>query len=68
MFTKLMFWVALISVLLLQSCSSTRPEPERPSKVPKEAVWAGGADGGSYIQCTYDMMLSILSGNEDTRA
>jgi hypothetical protein len=25
---------------------------ERPSSVPAEAVWAGGADGGSWIGCT----------------
>lgn len=25
----------------------------RPSRVPRYALWAGGADGGSYIDCHY---------------
>lgn len=28
--------------------------PERPSSVPHTAVWAGGADGGAWIECSVD--------------
>ena len=26
----------------------------RPSGVPSEALWVGGADGGAYVRCTID--------------
>lgn len=29
-------------------------QPERPAKVPVSAVWAGGPDGGSWIECSHD--------------
>jgi len=45
--------VALTSILLcgILGCDSDEPR-RRPSAVPASAVWAGGADGGAYIDCT----------------
>jgi hypothetical protein len=37
--------------MMIWGCT-TRPEiPPRPSSVPKSATWAGGADGGAWIDC-----------------
>jgi hypothetical protein len=46
-----MLAVALLSALS-QGCSG-RNAPERPSAVPSSAVWAGGADGGAWIDCRF---------------
>lgn len=35
---------------LLVACSCTVP-PDRPTSVPADAVWAGGSDGGAWIDC-----------------
>src|SRR5882724_5428005 len=37
----------------LMSCQSGTKtlEPSKPSKVPVAAVWAGGPDGGAFIDC-----------------
>ena len=41
-----------IAVLLAASCIGERVVPrERPTEVPSDASWAGGADGGSWIRC-----------------
>lgn len=40
--------LAALAIVLM--CSCTRP-PERPASVSKEAVWAGGADGGAWVDC-----------------
>lgn len=29
-------------------------EPARPATVPETAIWAGGADGGAWIECVVD--------------
>jgi hypothetical protein len=42
--------VLVLAAIMLLGCNNTRP-PERPAKVPPSAVWAGGADGGSWIDC-----------------
>ena len=34
----------------LVACGPVQP-PERPAAVPTTAVWAGGRDGGSWIDC-----------------
>jgi len=39
---------AIVFVLLLAACSS---DPKRPAGVPTAATWAGGADGGAWVQC-----------------
>jgi hypothetical protein len=40
--------IGLTAVLLSGAIAST---PARPATVPQQAVWAGGADGGSWILC-----------------
>jgi hypothetical protein len=40
--------IGLTAALLSGAIAST---PARPATVPKEAVWAGGADGGARILC-----------------
>ena len=41
----------LICILLgLVGCSGS-PDPARPNSLPSTAVWAGGADGGAWIDC-----------------
>lgn len=48
-----MKWVTLISASLafLIGCTDQMKPPERPQKVPPEAVWAGGVDGGAWFLC-----------------
>jgi hypothetical protein len=41
----------LLCVLGLVGCGSKPSAPSRPRVVPKSAVWAGGIDGGSWIDC-----------------
>ena len=51
---KLTSKLILVAILLcggLTGCNSDEPKV-RPSAVPASAVWAGGADGGAYIDCT----------------
>jgi hypothetical protein len=44
----------LITLLMgMVACRKVEP-PARPASVPAEAVWAGGADGGSWILCSVD--------------
>jgi len=35
----------------LTVCTSHAKPPMRPSRVPPSAVWAGGVDGGAFIDC-----------------
>ncbi|HTF70148.1 MAG TPA: hypothetical protein VK638_46465 [Edaphobacter sp.] len=45
---------------MLLSCGPAELRPaRRPSAVPGDAVWAGGADGGAYIKCTYDVARDV---------
>jgi hypothetical protein len=37
-------------LIIFVGCTYTPSEPERPSKVPKQALWVGGADGGVFVQ------------------
>jgi hypothetical protein len=39
-------------MLSLAACPSPVKAPARHAKVPPEAVWSGGADGGAWIACT----------------
>lgn len=45
------FRCLLIAVAGLIGCSSEVKPPQRPSKVPPTAVWAGGVDGGAFVDC-----------------
>jgi hypothetical protein len=57
----LLFVNALFLVSLLLSCgkpAELRPA-KRPSAVPASAVWAGGADGGAYVQCAFEIGQNV---------
>ncbi len=41
-------------------CTKHSNEHVRPKGVPTDAVWAGGADGGSYIKCVYNSKDGLL--------
>ncbi len=46
---KIPYMVFLVG--LLAACNPTPKPPERPSGVPPAAVWAGGVDGGHWVDC-----------------
>jgi len=48
-FAAIALTLGLLAWVLLPSSAS--PEPERPANVPASAQWAGGPDGGMWIQC-----------------
>jgi len=50
--------VALMSSLLACGPAELKPA-KRPAGVPADAVWAGGADGGAYIQCSFDVARDV---------
>ena len=41
----------IAAVLSLTACTSDVKPPVRPTRVPLSAVWAGGLDGGAFIDC-----------------
>ena len=47
--------------LCARGCNqATRLEPKtRPSRVPGDAMWVGGADGGAYVRCTSDSLRDV---------
>jgi len=50
-------------------CNSKVTPPPKPSSVPANAVWAGGPDGGSFIECDVDAEHNVnrcLAYNEFT--
>jgi len=44
----------LFFLVIVTSCMNHVSPPPRPKGVPADAVWAGGADGGSFIKCYYE--------------
>ena len=54
-------WIILASLMLflVAGCNSTPTPPSRPNGVPLTAVWAGGPDGGSFIECVYDVSKKL---------
>lgn len=40
-----------VAILIVMESMSEPVPPERPESVPPEAVWAGGFDGGVFIDC-----------------
>lgn len=43
--------ILFVSVAFVLSCNQHELAPERPENVPESAVWAGGSDGGAWIDC-----------------
>ena len=43
------FLITLFIIFI--SCNTEIKQPERPKNVPKTAIWEGGTDGGTWIQC-----------------
>jgi len=41
----------LCSICSLLGCEAKVVAPQRPATVPASAIWAGGADGGAWINC-----------------
>lgn len=47
--------ILVVFILGAVSCREPKWAPsKRPSAVPKDAIWAGGQDGGVYIRCEVD--------------
>jgi hypothetical protein len=44
---------AVAAGFLILACTKTSPPP-RPASVPKSATWAGGSDGGAWIDCRFE--------------
>ena len=42
-----------ILLLVFTACTETVTPPPRPANVPASAVWAGGVDGGAWIDCRF---------------
>ncbi len=61
--------VILLLILAAAGCSSKVTPPPKPALVPSNAVWAGGPDGGSFIECDVDAEHNVnrcLAYNEST--
>ena len=56
-------WIPCFAVVLVvatTSCGPAQLKPaKRPSGVPADAVWAGGADGGAYVRCSLDEQREV---------
>jgi hypothetical protein len=51
---------AVCFLICLAACRSPSLEPKvRPTGVPSNAVWVGGADGGAYVHCTVDVGRNV---------
>jgi hypothetical protein len=51
---------ALILSVLATSCSGASLMPaKKPSGVPSDAIWVGGADGGAYVQCVFEKKNNV---------
>jgi len=57
MFTKLPFVTVpiVLACVCMMGCYRAYP-PTRPSVVPIAAVWAGGLDGGGWVNCSSDLV------------
>jgi hypothetical protein len=56
-------WIPCFAVVLVvatTSCGPAQLKPaKRPSGVPANAVWAGGADRGAYVRCSLDEQREV---------
>ena len=41
----------LVNVIVVGACTPDHKPPPRPLLVPQTAAWAGGADGGAWVDC-----------------
>jgi hypothetical protein len=59
---KVLIWIGtfflMLNLLACRQPASLEPKT-RPSGVPGDAVWAGGADGGAYVRCTADVIHDV---------
>lgn len=63
---RVTIWLLISS---LTGCHSKVTPPPKPPLVPANAVWAGGPDGGSFIECDVDAEHNVnrcLAYNEST--
>lgn len=44
----------MIGICFMTACATEPTVPPHPKSVPASAVWAGGTDGGAFIECSYD--------------
>lgn len=44
-----------LGMSMTSGCTEHFSPPPRPNGVPADAVWSGGADGGSFIKCSYNL-------------
>ena len=44
--------LSIVSILIVAGCQQHAAVPVKPANVPTSAVWAGGVDGGAFIDCT----------------
>jgi hypothetical protein len=45
--------VTIMFLFAVIACTETVTAPPRPGNVPQSAVWAGGVDGGAWIDCRF---------------
>ena len=50
--------MALLDPLGCHKPASLEPK-RRPANVPQDAIWAGGADGGAYVRCAFDVYRRV---------
>ena len=50
--------ILMMNLLACRQSASLEPKT-RPSGVPGDAIWAGGADGGAYVRCTVDVIHDV---------
>jgi len=46
--------LAIVVLVACVHCTPIRSVPMRPSTVTAEAVWAGGVDGGAWLDCRFN--------------
>lgn len=51
--------------LLCANCSSAKNPPSRPPKVPADAFWVGGPDGGAFIRLQKSNVPAPQAGTYD---
>ena len=52
--------ISLIGALAVAACQMEARAPDRLPSIPETAVWAGGVDGGAWLEC-----LDVVEGTID---